>query len=71
MFSITQSVKNLSKNPISISSYGRINRSLDNPPSSNFILHEGVIGVFDKVLKEVTYKKLKKNLKIYQLKKGG
>ena len=59
MFYITQSIKNMSGKPINISSYGRINRILEDSKTSNFILHEGGIGVFDKVLKEITYKELK------------
>lgn len=58
MFSITQSVKNNSKSEISIASYGRINRVLNKLGQSNYILHEGAIGVSSGVLQEVSYKDL-------------
>jgi YidC/Oxa1 family membrane protein insertase len=55
MFSISKKVENFSKNAINLSSYGRINRLLGEAPSSNYILHEGPIGVFDGVLTEMQY----------------
>jgi len=56
MFAITQSVKNNSGKEISLASYGRINRVLNDLQQSNYILHEGAIGVFAGVLQETTYK---------------
>lgn len=56
MFRVTQSVKNESRKDISVASYGRINRVLNNLKKSNYILHEGPIGVFNDVLEEVSYK---------------
>ena len=58
MFDITQSVVNHSKEEISVAAYGRINRALNNLKQSNYILHEGAIGVFDQTLKESSYKDL-------------
>ena len=58
MFAITQSVKNNSDKEISLASYGRINRVLNELPQSNYILHEGAIGVFSGILQETTYKDL-------------
>jgi YidC/Oxa1 family membrane protein insertase len=58
MFAITQSVKNNSGKEISLASYGRINRVLNDLQQSNYILHEGAIGVFAGVLQETTYKDL-------------
>jgi YidC/Oxa1 family membrane protein insertase len=58
MFAITQSVKNNSGEEISLASYGRINRVLNELQQSNYILHEGAIGVFAGVLQETTYKDL-------------
>jgi len=55
MFGVSQEVKNHSKNEISIASYGRINRILNNIQKSVYILHEGPIGVFENVLHETTY----------------
>lgn len=58
MFSVTQAVKNHSKNEISVASYGRVNRVLNNLKQANYILHEGTIGVFSGVLHEISYKDL-------------
>lgn len=55
MFFITQKVKNLSNKNITIANYGRINRSLNNLKKSNYILHEGFLGVFNSVLEEYNY----------------
>lgn len=64
MFSVTQSVKNNSKQEVTIASYGRINRVLSSARDPNFILHEGMIGAFGGVLQEVNYKKMLKEKKI-------
>ena len=67
MFTVEQSVKNNSKNDITLASYGRINRALNTLQQSNYILHEGMIGNFNGVLEEVSYKKmLKENKFEYQ-----
>lgn len=58
MFSISQIVKNNSKSDLSIASYGRINRILNNLPQSNYILHEGAIGSIQGVLQEKKYEEL-------------
>lgn len=71
MFSISQSIKNNSKKEISLAPYGRVNRFLHGNYSSNYILHEGPIGVFDGVLKEFNYKKIiKENNQKFTAKKG-
>ncbi len=56
MFNISKSVINLSKKSIKLASYGRVSRLLLEAPMSNYILHEGPIGVFDEVLFEAQYK---------------
>lgn len=58
MFSVEQEVKNNSGKEISVASYGRINRALNNMQKSMYILHEGMIGSFNDILEEVTYKDL-------------
>lgn len=58
MFTIDQEVKNNSGKEISVASYGRINRALNNMQKSMYILHEGMIGSFNDVLEEITYKDL-------------
>ncbi len=64
MFAIAQSVENKSGKEISIASYGRINRVLNNLSQANYILHEGAIGVSGGVLKEVSYKDLMEDGKV-------
>lgn len=56
MFFVEQSVKNRSRKTISIANYGRINRAKTLNKRSNYIMHEGFLGVFNKVLEEYTYK---------------
>jgi YidC/Oxa1 family membrane protein insertase len=58
MFTITQIVKNNSKYDLSLASYGRINRILNNLAESNYILHEGAIGAFQGILQEKKYEDL-------------
>jgi YidC/Oxa1 family membrane protein insertase len=58
MFTISQIVKNNSKYDISLASYGRINRILNNLGQSNYILHEGAIGSIQGVLQEKKYEDL-------------
>ena len=71
MFAVSQSVKNNSGKEINLAPYGRVNRFLHGAYSSNYILHEGLIGVFDGVLKEFNYKKLiKENNQKFSAQKG-
>jgi YidC/Oxa1 family membrane protein insertase len=58
MFNVSQEVKNGSGKEISVASYGRINRVLNNAQKAVYILHEGPIGVLDGALKEATYEDL-------------
>lgn len=66
MFSIKQIVKNNSKNKITIASYGRVNRVLNNIAQSNYILHEGAIASIQGILHEKNYEDLieEKNLSL-------
>jgi YidC/Oxa1 family membrane protein insertase len=64
MFTVTQAVKNHSKNPIALASYGRINRALGSLQQSNYILLEGMIGSFGGILKEFSYKNMLKEKKV-------
>ena len=57
MFQITQIVKNKSSKPIVIRNYGLINRVFDEVSKSK-ISYEGPLGVFNNILKEVSYKDL-------------
>ena len=55
MFSITQSVINSSASSISLNPYGLVSRWGTPKTSGLYILHEGLLGVFDKSLNEVKY----------------
>ena len=58
LFDIKKSVKNLSDKDITLASFGRVNRNLLEEVADHFILHEGAIGIFDKLLNEVSYSDL-------------
>lgn len=60
LFTINQMVENKSSSSIDISNYGRIYKAVAEPKQFA-ILHEGAIGVFADILKEVTYEDLSKN----------
>jgi len=70
MFSIEQIVNNNSKKDISAAIYGRINRSISNLHKAFYILHEGAIGEFNKILQEITYSDLIEN-KAYNFESNG
>lgn len=70
LFHITKTVRNLSDQDISIASYGRINRLMAEAPMSNYILHEGAIGVFDGILNETKYADLEEESQNFTAKKG-
>jgi YidC/Oxa1 family membrane protein insertase len=59
MFTISQSVKNYSKQDIETILTSEIQHFLPQTHSSSYILHEGPIGVFDGILKEKNYTNLK------------
>lgn len=55
MFDITDSVTNTGAEAAALYPYGLINRSGTPQTSGFFILHEGLLGVFDQVLEELDY----------------
>ncbi|MEX2409244.1 MAG: membrane protein insertase YidC, partial [Rhodovibrionaceae bacterium] len=55
MFTVTQRVVNDSGDSVSLTPYGLISRTGAPEVSGFYILHEGLIGVFDETLKEVDY----------------
>lgn len=63
LFDIKQHVKNVSAGSVTLYPYGRINRVKALPESPFFILHEGVLGVLDGVLEEITYKDMQEDKK--------
>ncbi len=55
MFSVVQRVRNASAGSVSVSPYGLVSMTGTPETSGFWILHEGLIGVFDNQLKEVDY----------------
>ncbi len=71
MFTIEQTVENIGEQAATIYPYGLVAR-MDTPATQGiYILHEGPLGVFDKTLKEVKYKDLKKEQRIAAQSTGG
>jgi YidC/Oxa1 family membrane protein insertase len=59
MFTITQEVENNTGQPLNLFPYSRVVR-VGQPQTANFyILHEGLLGVFDETLQEIDYDDLK------------
>lgn len=55
MFTVTQRVKNTGPKGVTLSSYGLISRTGTPDTLGFYILHEGLLGVFDGALSEVDY----------------
>lgn len=67
MFSVTQRVENHSGHAIAVIPYAYINRTHEEPPQSNAIIHEGPLGVLQGKLEETSYKDLRdKGNKTYE-----
>ena len=72
MFQITDRVTNRSDNAASLAPYALINRyGIPDDLQNFFILHEGLVGVFDGKLTERKYKKLANNGPIEASSRGG
>ncbi len=56
MFTIAQKVENTGTAPVSLHPYARLRRTGTPHTADFYILHEGLLGVFDGVLQEVHYK---------------
>ena len=55
MFTVTQTVANNSGRAVTLFPYGLVNRHGTPPTLGFYILHEGLIGVFDETLEEIDY----------------
>jgi len=71
MFTVTQQVQNNSGKAVTFFPYGLVSRSETPDTLGFFILHEGLLGVFDGQLTEVDYDDLQDSGKIEQSTKGG
>jgi YidC/Oxa1 family membrane protein insertase len=58
MFTVVQKVRNTSDKPVTLSPYGLVSRTGTPPTLGFFILHEGFVGVFNDLLKEIDYDEL-------------
>ena len=58
MFSVIQRVRNRTQEPVSLQSYGLIRRFGEPSTLGFYLLHEGLLGVFDDTLTEVDYDEL-------------
>ncbi len=59
MFTVTQRVENKSSTPVSLLPYGLINRTGTPEVLGYYLLHEGLIGIFDGKEKDIKYADLK------------
>ena len=71
MFTIVQRVNNSSNTAVSLHPYGLISRRQTPEVTGFYILHEGLLGVFDETLKEVDYDDLQEDGVIKQSGTGG
>ena len=71
MFSVTQVVENNSRKTITLYPYGLVSRTGTPETLGFFILHEGLLGVFNGQLKEVDYDDVQDAKTISQRSKGG
>ncbi len=71
MFTVTQRVRNTGPSPVTLSPYSLISRTGTPDILGFYILHEGLLGVFDETLKEVDYDELEPGSPIRQETTGG
>lgn len=70
LFKITETVRNDKNRAIDLFHYGQITKNTKPTTENFYILHEGLIGVVDKNLKEETYSAVEKEKKTYNGKSG-
>jgi len=71
MFTITQRVENKGSKTISVRPWGRISRTSTPNITDFYILHEGLLGVSNGVLKEIDYDEIKDSKTIQEKSNGG
>ncbi len=71
MFTVTQRVDNNGAAPVTLLPYGLVSRWETPETTRFFILHEGLLGVFDETLEEVDYDDLQEAGKIEKESTGG
>jgi YidC/Oxa1 family membrane protein insertase len=71
MFSVIQRVENNGSKPATVFPFGRISRHSTPEITDFYILHEGLLGVFDGVLTEVDYSDIQESKLLQNKSKGG
>jgi len=71
LFTITDSVKNVGAPPTTLYPYGLVSRSGTPETEGFFILHEGLLGVFNQTLEEIDYDDLQETPLVAQKSDGG
>ncbi|MGB1547180.1 MAG: membrane protein insertase YidC [Alphaproteobacteria bacterium] len=71
MFTVTDRVKNLGENEVTLHAYGLVSRTGTPETQGFFILHEGLLGVFNHTLEEVDYDDLQEKQVIETNSEGG
>ena len=70
LFKITETIRNEKNKTIELFHYSQITKNTKPTTENFYILHEGLIGVVDKNLKEETYSTIEKEKKMYAGKSG-
>ena len=70
LFKVTETIRNEKNKTIELFHYSQITKSTKPNTENFYILHEGLIGVVDKNLKEETYSTIEKEKKTYAGKSG-
>jgi len=71
MFTITDRVENRGEAPVALFPYSLVSRAPTPETAGFFILHEGLIGVTDGVLREIDYDEIKDSRTVEQATTGG
>lgn len=71
MLSLTQRVKNQTGEPVTLTPYGLLSRTGTPKIAGFYILHEGLIGVFNDTLKETDYEDVRDGEKVEVTTTGG
>ena len=71
MFSVTQRVENSGNKSVTVFPFGRISRTGTPDITDFYILHEGLLGIFDGVLKELDYDEIQESKLVQTKSKGG
>ena len=71
MFTINQRVENNGTKKATVYPFGRISRTGTPEITDFYILHEGMLGIFDDVLKEIDYDEIQEDKLIQKKSKGG